>query len=98
MAAALAVFNCGFTPNGFKIVGAGDSKLATAVALFAGLHTLLQFFLYIALASGVLALCMLAAEPASAIVILHTRGRGRAFRGSLMGCCAAEAWKEFNMN
>src|SRR5579871_5443169 len=36
--AALIVFICGFALYGFGIVGAGDSKLATAVALFAGLH------------------------------------------------------------
>jgi prepilin peptidase CpaA len=77
----LAVFLCGFTLYSFKIVGAGDSKLAAAVALFAGLHGLPQFLMYMALAGGLLALCMLATQPASVMAMLHTRGRGQAYRG-----------------
>src|SRR5215467_9648132 len=89
--AALIVFGCGFTLYGFGIVGAGDSKLATAVALFAGMHGLAQFLLYMALAGGVLALCMLAAQPASVSVMMHTRGRGHLYRGVPYGVAIALA-------
>ncbi len=91
LAAALVVFACGFALYGFKIVGAGDSKLATAAALFAGLHGLPLFIVYMALAGGVLALCMLAAQPASVSVMLHTRGRGQAYRGVPYGVAIAFA-------
>ena len=91
LGAALAVFLCGFTLFSFKIIGAGDSKLATAVALFAGLHGLPQFVVYMALVGGVLALCMLAAQPTSVMVMLHTRGRGQAYRGVPYGVAIAIA-------
>jgi prepilin peptidase CpaA len=91
LAAAFAVFLCGFALYGFKIIGAGDSKLATAVALFAGLQGLPQFIVYMALAGGVLALCMLARQPASVMVMLHTRGRGQAYRGVPYGVAIAIA-------
>ena len=89
--AALVVFLISFTLYGFKIVGAGDSKLATAVALFAGLHSLPQFILYMTLAGGVLALCMLLAHPARVLVFLHTRARGHAYRGVPYGVAIAVA-------
>jgi prepilin peptidase CpaA len=91
LVAAFAVFLCGFTLYSFKIIGAGDSKLATAVALFAGLHGLPQFVVYMALAGGVLALCMLAAQPANVMVMLHTRGRGHSYRGVPYGVAIAIA-------
>ena len=79
--AALIVFIGGFALSAFKVVGAGDSKLAAAVALFAGLHGLPQFIIYMAVAGGVIALCMLVAQPASVSIALHMRGRGQFYRG-----------------
>jgi prepilin peptidase CpaA len=87
--AALVVFVCGFLLYVFKVVGAGDSKLAAAVALFVGLHGLPQFLFYMALAGGVMALCMLVAQPASVSVMLHTRGRGQVYRGVPYGVAIA---------
>jgi prepilin peptidase CpaA len=79
--AALIVFICSFSLFAFGIVGAGDSKLASAVALFAGVNRLPEFIIYMGLAGGVLVLCMMAAEPARALVILQLRGRGALDRG-----------------
>jgi prepilin peptidase CpaA len=91
LAAALIMFACSFALYGFKIVGAGDSKLATAVALFAGLHGLSQFIVYMALAGGVMALYMLAAQPANVSVMVHTGGRGQLYRGVPYGVAIALA-------
>ena len=46
----------------FRLLGAGDSKLMTVVALFAGLGHLFQFVLVTVIAGGVLALASLAVQ------------------------------------
>jgi prepilin peptidase CpaA len=46
----------------FRLLGAGDSKLMTVVALFAGLGHLVQFVLVTVIAGGVLALASLAVQ------------------------------------
>jgi prepilin peptidase CpaA len=76
LGAALVIFliSCGLYY--FGVVGAGDSKLATVTALFAGLAHLLQFIFYMSLAGGLIVICMLAVQPTKALVILQTRGRG----------------------
>ena len=76
LGAALLVFLCSFTLYSFGIVGAGDSKLATAVALFAGFAQLPQFILYMSLTGGLIVLCMLAANPTRLFVMIQMRGRG----------------------
>jgi len=91
LAAGFIVFAGGFVLYWFKIVGAGDSKLATVVALFAGLRGLPHFVVYMTLAGGVLALCMLAAQPTRVMVLLHVRGRGHAYRGVPYGVAIAVA-------
>ena len=91
LAAAFVVFLCGFALFSFKIIGAGDSKLATALALFAGLHGLPQFIFCMALAGGVLALCMLAAQPGNVLAMLHARGRGQVYHGVPYGVAIAMA-------
>lgn len=58
-----------------KVVGAGDSKLVTAAALFAGMQSLLMFLLMMSLAGGAVALFMLALSPRRALVIIQTRGQ-----------------------
>ena len=53
--AALAVFAISFLLFSLRILGAGDSKLATAVALWAGLSGLPSFLSYMAIIGAVLA-------------------------------------------
>ena len=74
--AALVAFLISCALYYFGIVGAGDSKLVTVTALFAGLAHLLQFLFYMSLAGGLIVLCMLAIQPTKFLVILQTRGRG----------------------
>lgn len=60
----------------FRIVGAGDSKLLMAVALFAGLADLPMLGLATALGGGALAIVTFAANPVRTLVILQMRGQG----------------------
>ena len=76
LGAAIIVFICSFSLYAFGIVGAGDSKLATAMALFVGIAQLPEFILYMSLTGGALALCTLAAQPTRAFVMLQLRGKG----------------------
>ncbi|MFQ6017200.1 MAG: prepilin peptidase [Kiloniellaceae bacterium] len=57
--AALAVFAGGALLYGFKKLGAGDVKLLTAVALWAGFEHLPELLLYVTLGGGALALTMM---------------------------------------
>jgi prepilin peptidase CpaA len=91
LGAALLVFVCSFVLYSFGIVGAGDSKLATAVALFAGFPHLPEFILYMSLTGGVIVLCMLAADPARIFVAIQMRGRGFLERGVPYGVAIAVA-------
>jgi prepilin peptidase CpaA len=76
LSAALIAFSISCALYYFGIVGAGDSKLITVTAMFAGLEHLLQFIFYMSLAGGLVVLCMLAVQPTKVLVILQTRGRG----------------------
>jgi prepilin peptidase CpaA len=63
----------------FGLLGAGDSKLMTAVALFAGLEHLVQFVLVTVIAGGVLALASLVVQQARIFAMIRSRsdfGRG----------------------
>lgn len=63
----------------FNLFGAGDSKLMTAVALFAGLHHLAQFVLVTVLVGGLLAVASLVVHPARTYAMIRTgvdSGRG----------------------
>lgn len=60
----------------FKVVGAGDSKLFTAVALFAGLKLLSLFALGTVLIGGAIALGMMVANPKLIMRGLTVKGRG----------------------
>jgi prepilin peptidase CpaA len=73
--AASIVFMGSLALYAFGIVGAGDSKLATVVALFVGLARLPEFILYMSLTGGMLAIIVLAAEPTRVLVMLQTRSR-----------------------
>ena len=68
-AVTFALFN-------FGIVGAGDSKLFTAAALFVGLDYLPYLAIATALAGGVIALISLATRPTRAVVMFTLRGKG----------------------
>lgn len=59
----------------FGLLGPGDSKLFTAVALFAGLGKLVELSLATAMAGGILALVMILSHPTRALVMLNMRGR-----------------------
>jgi prepilin peptidase CpaA len=89
LGAALIMFVTSCALYFFGIVGAGDSKLVTVVALFVGLSRLPQFILYMSLAGGALALCLLAMEPTRALVMLQMRGKGRMDRGVPYGVAIA---------
>ena len=89
--AALFVFVCSVALYFLGVIGAGDSKLATAVALFAGFSRLPQFFVYMSLAGGILVLCMLVMQPARALVMLQMKGQGGLDRGVPYGVAIAFA-------
>ncbi len=91
LGAAFVVFVCSFVLYSFGVVGAGDSKLATAVALFAGFPHLPEFILYMSLTGGVIVLCMLMADPARIFVAIQMRGRGFLERGVPYGVAIAVA-------
>lgn len=58
-----------------NVMGAGDSKLVTAAALFVGMQHLLAFVLLIAISGGVVALFMMALSPRRVLVIIQTKGQ-----------------------
>lgn len=91
LGAAFLIFVCSGALYALGIVGAGDSKLATAVALFAGFSRLPQFVIYMSLAGGLLVLCMLAVQPTRVLIMLQMRGKGRADRGVPYGVAIAAA-------
>ena len=89
--AALICFaiSCGL--YAFRTLGAGDSKLLTVTALFAGMPRLLYFLVLVALAGGAIALVSLLARPARAAVMFHMRGKGDFGRGVPYGVAIAIA-------
>jgi len=89
--AALIAFvvSCGL--YAFRVVGAGDSKLLTVTALFAGLPGLPKFLVLVALAGGAIAVVSLLARPARAAVMFHMRGKGDFGRGVPYGVAIAIA-------
>jgi prepilin peptidase CpaA len=73
----------------FRIIGAGDSKLFAATALFAGLGYLPALALATTLAGGAIALVSFASRPTRALVMVTLRGRGDYGRGVPYGCAIA---------
>jgi prepilin peptidase CpaA len=73
------------------VVGAGDSKLFAAVALFAGMSQLPLLALTTALVGGLIAVVSLAARPQRALVMLTLRGKGDFGRGVPYGVAIALA-------
>jgi prepilin peptidase CpaA len=70
-------------------IGAGDSKLASIVALFVGLGSLPKFALATVLVGGALAIVSLMAHPTRALVMISMRGRGTHGRGIPYGVAIA---------
>lgn len=89
--AALIVFLVSFALYALKLVGAGDSKLVTVVALFVGLERLAQFAFATAVAGGALAVVCLAANPVRALVMFQMRGKGDLERNVPYGVAIAVA-------
>lgn len=81
LGAAAIVFAVTAALFAFHVVGAGDSKLMTALALFAGLSRLPLFVVATVLAGGAIALFSLALRPTRVLVMLQMRGKGDFGRG-----------------
>lgn len=91
LGAALGAFLISFPLYALRVVGAGDSKLLTAVALFVGLGGLLQFMTLVVLAGGGVAAVSLLMRPTRALVLLQMRGKGGYGRGIPYGVAIAIA-------
>lgn len=89
--AAAISFAVSFTLYFFRVVGAGDSKLLTVTALFAGMAGLPKFLFFVALAGGAIAAISLLSRPSRAAVMFHMRGKGDFGRGVPYGVAIAIA-------
>jgi prepilin peptidase CpaA len=87
--AAAIAFAATFALYAFKVIGAGDSKLFAAAALFFGLGYLPLFALTTVLAGGAIAAISLAARPRRAMVMLTMGGKGDWGRGIPYGVAIA---------
>ena len=75
LAAAGIAFAASLVFYAFGLLGAGDSKLFAAVALFVGVAKLAQFAIATTLAGGVLALIIVLSHPTRLLVMFRMRGR-----------------------
>ena len=91
LGASLTAFMVSFPLYFFRLVGAGDSKFLTVVALFVGLSQLLQFLVLVALAGGAIAAVSLITRPTRALVMFQMRGKGDFGRGIPYGVAIAIA-------
>jgi prepilin peptidase CpaA len=89
LAAAVIAFAVTFALYALKTIGAGDSKLFAAAALFCGLGYLPLFALATVLAGGVIAAISLASRPQRAMVMLSMKGKGDWGRGVPYGVAIA---------
>ena len=80
-----------FALYAFKILGAGDSKLFAACALFAGMGFLPYLALATSLVGGLVALVSIVSRPNRALVMLTMRGKGDFGRGVPYGVAVAAA-------
>lgn len=71
LGAAAAFFAVGIALYAFKILGAGDIKLITSVALFAGFEHLPMLILGVALAGGALSLALIALRRVLLSLLVH---------------------------
>lgn len=70
-------------------IGAGDSKMFAAVALFVGLGHLAQLAIITTFAGGLIAAGSLAARPRRAMVLMTMKGKGDFGRGVPYGVAIA---------
>ncbi|HEY5288838.1 MAG TPA: prepilin peptidase [Caulobacteraceae bacterium] len=89
LAAGLIAFAVTFGLYSAGLVGAGDSKLFAAVALFAGLGHLAPLTFATAIAGGLVAAISLLAKPTRTLVMFKLRGRGDYGRGVPYGVAIA---------
>lgn len=87
--AAVIAFVVTFALYAFKVIGAGDSKLFAAAALFFGLGYLPLFALATVLAGGCIAAISIASRPNRAMVMLSMQGKGDWGRGVPYGVAIA---------
>jgi prepilin peptidase CpaA len=87
--AAAIAFAATFALYAFGVIGAGDSKLFAAAALFFGLDYLPLYALATVLAGGAVAVVSLAARPQRAAVMLSMGGKGDWGRGVPYGVAIA---------
>ena len=91
LAAAVIAFAVSFGLYSAGLVGAGDSKLFTAVALFGGLGDLPMLAFATALVGGLIALASLLLRPTRALVMAKLRGKGDFGPGVPYGVAIAAA-------
>lgn len=72
-----------------KVLGAGDTKLFSAVALFSGLQDLPLLAVATAITGGVIAVVSLASRPTRAFTMLTLQGKGDYGRGVPYGVAIA---------
>lgn len=89
LSAAVISFILGYGLYLTGVMGAGDIKLFTVVALFAGLDLLASFALATVLAGGAVALVSMVLRPRRALVMLNLKGRGDFGRGVPYGVAIA---------
>jgi prepilin peptidase CpaA len=83
LGAALIAFPISYALYHFGIMGAGDAKLFTAAALFAGLAWLMQFAVITATLGGLIAIGVLIVRPRRVMRGLTTAGRAEAARSGI---------------
>jgi prepilin peptidase CpaA len=87
--AAAIAFAISFALYAIKALGAGDSKLFAACALFAGMGYLPYMALLTALIGGLISVVSLVAQPRRAMALLTMRGKGDWGRGVPYGVAVA---------
>ena len=95
--AALISFVVSFALYNLKVLGAGESKLFAAAALFTGLARLPHLMVATGLVGGLIALVSLVTRPRRAMVMLSMRGKGDFGDGipygvAISAACAAVVW------
>jgi prepilin peptidase CpaA len=87
--AAAIAFVVTYALYAFRIFGAGDAKLFSALALFAGMKTILSFAVITTLVGGAIALVIMVLRPTRALVMFQLRGKGDYGRGIPYGVAIA---------
>ena len=88
-AAAAIAWVASFMLYSLGVVGAGDSKLFAAVALFVGFQNLWLLAVATALVGGLIAAVSLATRPRRALVMFTMKGKGDFGRGIPYGVAIA---------